>query len=300
MRSSYIVNVNESNPNPLASAWADHSRSWQSNVYAYPVLSRRAGGISLGVNLNLDKACSFACPYCQVDRTVPGSRLPIDVDAISAELEALIAEYRENGLALFSSFQDIPAEKRVLRDLCLSGDGESTMAPAFAEVCQRLLALQKVHADLDFKLILITNATLLHRAPVQQGLQALCAQHGEIWGKLDAGSEAWFQRVNVSRYTLDHIERNLSTTARAYPLRIQTMLCSLQGEMPSPAELEAYAVRVARIRAAAPEHFLSVQLYSVVRSTALPLVGPVPLTFLENTAQLLRRASPGIAVGIFP
>lgn len=294
------MHVNESSSNPLASAWADHSRSWQNNVFVYPVLSRRAGGISIGINLNLDKACTFDCPYCQVDRSIPGGKLPIDLDTLSAELENMLAVYRQTGLADFPSFHGIPADRRILRDLCLSGDGESTLAPEFSSVCARLRELQSVHADLELKLVLITNATLLHQPRVQQGLADLCAHRGEIWGKLDAGTEDWYQRVNISRHKLDHIEKNLVDTVQRFPLRIQTMLCSLQGDTPSPDELEAYATRVARIRAAAPDHFLSVQLYSVVRSTARPQVGPVPLDFLQNTAQLLQRVSPGIEVGIFP
>ena len=46
-----------------------HPRSFADFRYVYPVVSRRAGGISLGVNLNLDKRCNFRCIYCQVDRS---------------------------------------------------------------------------------------------------------------------------------------------------------------------------------------------------------------------------------------
>ena len=54
--------------NPL---FTSHPRGFAANRYVYPVLSRRAGGISIGVNLNLDRACNFHCIYCQVDRTAP-------------------------------------------------------------------------------------------------------------------------------------------------------------------------------------------------------------------------------------
>jgi wyosine [tRNA(Phe)-imidazoG37] synthetase (radical SAM superfamily) len=286
--------------NPLANAWADHNRAWQDNTYVYPVISRRAGGISIGINLNLDKACTFDCPYCQVDRTQAGDRRPLDLDTIQAELEAMISAYRSNGLADFPSFQAIPAQQRILRDLCLSGDGESTMVPEFAAVCTRLRNIQQSHDDLNLKLVLISNATLLHQPHVIQGLEQLCATQGEIWGKLDAGTEEWFQRVNISRHHLDSIERNLSQTVEKFPMRIQTMLCTLDNEMPSENEMNAYIERVCRIRDQAPHHFLGVQLYSVVRSTARLHVGPVPLAFLENTALRLQKHSPGIQVGIYP
>lgn len=286
--------------NPIAQAWADHSRSWQENLYVYPVLSRRAGGISIGVNLNLDKACTFDCPYCQVDRSVPGPRRAVSVEGIAQELEAMIAAYRRDGLASFPSFAGVPAEARVLRDLCLSGDGESTLCPEFPAVCRLLSDVQVAHAELDLKLVLITNATLLHLPRVQQGLETLCARRGEIWGKLDAGTEAWFQRVNVSRHTLDHVQSNLEATAARFPMRIQTMLCTLEGEAPSAQELQAYVQRVARVHALAPGNLLGVQLYSVVRSTARPHIGPVPLDYLQETARLLQQYCPGLAVGIYP
>jgi len=291
--------VNEQN-NPLASAWADHNRAWQDNLYVYPVISRRAGGISVGINLNRDKACTFDCPYCQVDRTIPGEKGLPDVDRIAAEIEALIAAYRDDGLTHFPSFANVPVKQRILRDLCLSGDGESTLSPVFPEVCALMRSLQDAHLDLDLKLVLITNATLLTQDRVRTGLAQLCSFNGEIWGKLDAGTEDWFQRVNISRYKLDAVEQNLIATVREFPMRIQTMLCSLRGEAPSTEELNAWAERVARIRAASPGHFKSVQLYSVVRSTARPDVGPLSITFLQQAAQLLERHSSGIDVGIYP
>ncbi len=51
--------------------FTQHSRSWQSNRYVYPVISRRSKGLSIGVNLNPDKVCNFDCVYCCVDRTHP-------------------------------------------------------------------------------------------------------------------------------------------------------------------------------------------------------------------------------------
>ncbi len=45
-----------------------HERQFADNRFVYPVLSRRSGGISVGVNLNPDKVCNFDCVYCQVNR----------------------------------------------------------------------------------------------------------------------------------------------------------------------------------------------------------------------------------------
>ena len=45
----------------------EHRRVREAGGLVYPVLSRRSGGLSLGVNLFPDaKRCSFDCPYCEV------------------------------------------------------------------------------------------------------------------------------------------------------------------------------------------------------------------------------------------
>ncbi|MCK7501470.1 MAG: hypothetical protein MZW92_74080 [Comamonadaceae bacterium] len=44
----------------------DHSRESAGLTYVYPVISRRAGGVSVGINLNPNNACNWRCIYCQV------------------------------------------------------------------------------------------------------------------------------------------------------------------------------------------------------------------------------------------
>ena len=66
-------------PNSRLKAHEDHRREWREFDYAYPVLSRRSKGISLGVNLNPDKICNFDCVYCEVDRNTPGKRSDISI-----------------------------------------------------------------------------------------------------------------------------------------------------------------------------------------------------------------------------
>ena len=63
-----------------------HPRVFAANRYVYPVLSRRAGGISIGVNLNLDQSCNFRCIYCQVDRSQP-AEAEFTSDRLAEELD---------------------------------------------------------------------------------------------------------------------------------------------------------------------------------------------------------------------
>ncbi len=51
------------------------------------MLSRRAGGISIGVNLNRNKFCNFHCIYCQVDLAEPGEDDLVDLQRLEQELD---------------------------------------------------------------------------------------------------------------------------------------------------------------------------------------------------------------------
>lgn len=278
--------LNEDSPAPLKAAWADHGRQFQKYHWVYPVVSRRAQGISLGINLNIDTICNFDCVYCQVDRTVPPPQpTHNDVAQISAELSHAIAHWRRNKFQDAPRFQNLTASQLELRDFCMSGDGEPSSAPEFPAVVQELIALKTRENLPQVKLVLITNATLLHRPTVQAAIAQMAAHHGEIWAKLDAGTEAYFQLINRSRYKLDHIEANIISAAQQFPVRIQTMWCQYLGQIPSPEEISAYAERVVRIEAAARQagrNLLEIQLYSVVRRTAEAEVQALPPEFLED------------------
>ena len=75
---------------PIIPAFRSHPRVWEGNRYVYPVLSRRARGLSVGINLSPHKACNMDCVYCQVDRTVEATLKTVDLDIVEAELNALL------------------------------------------------------------------------------------------------------------------------------------------------------------------------------------------------------------------
>jgi hypothetical protein len=270
----------------LSDLHRSHPRIYESFTYAYPVLSRRSGGVSFGVNLNLDKLCNFDCPYCQVDRTVPGKPQKLDLAVIRAEVETLLASVDERGVCRLPLFDALPDERKMLRDIALSGDGEPTMVPEFAAVAEMLAGVQAARPELDFKLVLITNATLLDRAAVQAGIGSLLSRRGEVWAKLDAGTEAWYQKVNVSRVNLDRIEANLIALGRKHPFKIQSFFCSLRGSDGNvigwdEAEITAWLSRLARVRDSGAD-ILEVQLYTLARRPAEAFVQPVSGAFLAD------------------
>lgn len=256
-----------------------HPREFSGFTYAYPVISRRSGGVSIGVNLNIDKHCNFDCPYCQVDRTVPKAKQPIDAARIKEEVGRLLDAVDANGICRIEKFTSIPDAAKRLKDIAISGDGEPTMVPGFAEVCASLESLQASRPALDFKLILITNSTMLDRPAVLAGIGSLLSRRGEVWAKLDAGTEEWFQKINISRISLDRIEANLIRLGKSHPYSIQSMFHAIDGTPPSPAEVDAYLERLKRIRDAG-SRIDEVQLYTLARKPAQSSCTPVEPAFL--------------------
>ncbi|HET7854477.1 MAG TPA: radical SAM protein, partial [Candidatus Methylomirabilis sp.] len=90
----------------------DHPRQLDENRYVYAVLSRRSGGVSIGINLNPDKVCNFDCIYCQVDRTTPGRYRRVDLGILEQELRDILAKARSGALFEHPPFSAIPAPLR--------------------------------------------------------------------------------------------------------------------------------------------------------------------------------------------
>jgi len=138
-----------------------HERDFRANHYVYPVLSRRAGGISIGVNLSPSKACNFGCVYCQVDRDASpqGKPEPIDLDRLAVELDTMLDLVVSGRLFRETKFRNTPESLRRLNDIALSGDGEPTLCARFEEAVTVAARALRQHSLGNVKLVLITNAT---------------------------------------------------------------------------------------------------------------------------------------------
>src|SRR3984893_13026247 len=169
-----------------------HQRTFQTNRFVYPVLSRRSGGISLGVNLNPDKVCNFDCIYCQVDRTTQSETRFVEMSQLLEELEHTLRLVASGELFEHPQFKDTPEQFRRVNDLAFSGDGEPTTNRNFDEIIGAC-ASPKRRLGLDaVRMLLITNASMFHGAHVERGLAILDQNNGEIWAKLEAGTEEYF------------------------------------------------------------------------------------------------------------
>lgn len=267
--------------------FADHPRSWRDNLYVYPVVSRRAGGVSIGVNLNPDKACNFDCVYCQVDRTIPPVVRKVDLDVLRAELEGTTAAVVSGALFDDPHFSSVPASARRLNDIAFSGDGEPTASPVFVEAVEIAADVRRRLGREDLKLVLITDAAYLNKPRVREGLALMDAHNGEIWAKLDAGTEEYFRLVNRPNCTLRHILDNILEAARVRPIVIQSLWMNVRGEPPPEHEVDAFAERLREITAGGGQVKL-LQIYTIARQTAESWVTPLDDAALEGIADRVR------------
>jgi wyosine [tRNA(Phe)-imidazoG37] synthetase (radical SAM superfamily) len=276
---------------------ADHSRDITGMTYVYPVISRRAGGVSIGINLNPNNACNWRCIYCQVPNLSRGTAPAIDLAKLEAELRALLHEI------VYGDFmqRQVPAEARRLHDIALSGNGESTSAKEFEQVIE---LLGRVKADYDLpealKLVLITNGSLIDRDSVQRGLSRMAIFNGEVWFKLDSVTREGRQLINNTRMSLKKMRRNLQLSASLCPTWLQTCVFQIDGMPPSRNESEAYLRFI--------EEFLSeggvlegVLLYGLARPSLQPeraRLTKIRQEWMEAFSEQIRRR--GLAVKLNP
>ena len=266
----------------------DHSRDSAGLRYVYPVVSRRAGGVSIGINLNPNNACNWRCIYCQVPDLTRGTAPPVDLALLEKELRGFLHELQHGDF-----MQRVPPGARRINDIALSGNGEPTSAQEFNDVIELIAGLKPA----DLKLVLITNGSLIRRENVQHGLRRLAQLNGEVWFKLDRASEAGMALVNDTRTTLDTVRQNLATAIACCPNTwLQTCWFALDGVPPGKQEEDDYLDFLAGVLRdnIRPQGVL---LYGLARPSLqaeAPRLSALPHAQLEQFAQRIRAL--GVAV----
>jgi wyosine [tRNA(Phe)-imidazoG37] synthetase (radical SAM superfamily) len=263
-----------------------HERRFDANRFVYPVLSRRSRGLSIGVNLNPDKVCNFDCIYCQVDRTRQSETQFVETDGLIAELDDMLGLIASGEIYETEKFRTTPPELRRLNDIAFSGDGEPTTYRNFDELIASCAAVKRRHGLDDVKLVLITNASMFHRPHVERGLEILDENNGEIWAKLEAGTEEYFKLVDRTPIPFQQILDNIKRAAQVRPLVIQSLFMRVAGEPPAAVELDAFCDRLNEITAAGGRLKL-VQVYTVARRPAEEIVSPLSDEEVDRIASLV-------------
>ena len=263
-----------------------HPRRFEENRFVYPVLSRRSEGISIGVNLNPDKVCNFDCIYCQVDRRTQSETRFVAVEQLLAELEDTLTLAASGELFTHEKFRDTPPALRRLNDIAFSGDGEPTTYKNFDEIIAACADLKR-RLGLDaVKMVLITNASMFHRPHVERGLAILDQNNGEIWAKLEAGTEEYFQLVDRTPIPFRQILDNITAAAQVRPLVIQALFMRVNSQPPSQEELDAFSDRLSEIQAAGGKLQL-VQVYTVARKPTESYVAPLANAEVDSIVDLV-------------
>jgi wyosine [tRNA(Phe)-imidazoG37] synthetase (radical SAM superfamily) len=273
-----------------------YPRNFLDNRYVYVVLSSRARGLSVGLNLTPSRACNFDCVYCEVNRNQPERASQLDVEVMAGELRHTLASIQSGQIRKMAGFAHISEELLHLRHVALSGDGEPTLCPKFAEVVQAVIHLRALGTFPFFEMVLVTNATGLDRPEVQQGLKFFTKQD-EVWLKLDAGTQEYMNRVNRPHVPLDRVLSNMLALGRQRPIVVQSLFGALHGEEPPEAEVEAYAQRLQDLKQGGANISL-VQIYSAGRPSANSGCYHLPLKSLSRIAQQVKRIT-GLTVEVF-
>ncbi|RLS57665.1 MAG: radical SAM protein [Planctomycetota bacterium] len=260
-----------------------HPREFEANRFVYPVLSRRSQGLSIGVNLNPDKVCNFDCIYCQVDRRSESETRFVGLDLLLDELEGMLRWASSGEIYQHPQFASVPEALRRVNDIAFSGDGEPTTYRNFDEIMEQAAAVKRRLGLDPIKMVLITNATMFHRPVVERGLATLDVNQGEIWAKLDAGTEAYFRLIDRTAIPFQRVLDNLLRAARERPLVIQSLFMQVHGVGPTTAEIDAYVARLQSIRNEGGQ-LSRVQVYSVARQPAESFVSALPVNELKSIA----------------
>ncbi len=274
-----------------------HQRHFESNRFVYPVLSRRSGGISIGVNLNPDKVCNFDCIYCQVDRTSQAETRFVETHELLEELDSMLAQVGSGAIYQEGKFRDTPPHLRRLNDIAFSGDGEPTTYRNFDEIIAACADIKRSHGLEQVKMVLITNASMFHREHVQRGLELLDQNNGEIWAKLDAGTAEYYHLIERTKIPFERILQNITSAALLRPIVIQALFMKVDRQSPSWEEQLAFCDRLREIRESGGKIKL-VQVYTVARKPAESFVTPLEDEEVETLAELVRQQT-GLQVAAF-
>jgi wyosine [tRNA(Phe)-imidazoG37] synthetase (radical SAM superfamily) len=261
----------------------DHSRELSGLKYIYSVISRRAGGLSVGINLNVNNACNWQCIYCEIPNLTRGTPPPIELDVLENELrfflhEIIHGDYMEKNISI---------EDRHLKDIAFSGNGEPTSAEEFPQV---ILIVKKILQEFGLlhkiKIRLITNGSLMHQDSVLKSIELLKEINGEIWFKVDAATEETIKTINQVNLKPNQILERLLNTANICPTYVQTCIFMIDGKSPDEKNINAYIELINK----AKKNIKGVHLYGLARPSLQPRakdLGRISEEKLQNIAKKL-------------
>ncbi|MEK9770846.1 MAG: radical SAM protein [Nitrosomonadales bacterium] len=212
----------------------NHDRDIFPSKYIYPVISRRAGGLSLGINLNTNNACNWQCIYCEVPNLIRGKPEAINCVQLQEELHHWLNEI------INRSFLSRLKSNTEFKDIAFSGNGEPSACPELFKILTIVVnELELFKLQDKIKIRIISNGSLLENQ--KDALQLLQSINGEIWFKVDATQEADIKMINQINPSLNSIKNNLAYSIQHCKTIIQSCFIEMNQQKPDKNFLDAYA-----------------------------------------------------------
>jgi len=271
-----------------------HPRGRAEAAIIYPVISRRARGLSLGINLFPDrKRCTYNCPYCEV-KAFSNPDAPLRAGTVEAELRAFFAQE-----------WNIYSGQFELKDISVSGNGEPTLSPLLEEALDAAFAVLRDMEGTEpsfaqVPVVLITNSTGFLKPTICDMLERFSRKARlAIWAKLDGGSPVMHRLLSGAEFEYGRIVDAIAAFAARVPVTLQAMVCrdSRSGQVLFDTEgylatLQCLGQKKVRIAA--------IQLYTVARPPAEPWIEGLDDAQMRAIAGRVRAALPrGIEVECF-
>ena len=266
--------------------------------YVYPVISRRMGGLSIGVNFNTNNACNWRCIYCQVPDLKIGAAPEMDFQLLESELKFFLDDVLNGDF--YERFQ-VDEDKRLIKDIAIAGNGEPTSLKEFVravELIGKIATQAGVFPHSNY--VLITNGSLLHQAKVQDGLKILKSYGGEVWFKLDSATEEGRALINNAGQSLDASIENLMISAKLCTTKLQTCLFDYGQQGLSDKEKRAYLDLLRRIKKSGC-NLQQVMLYTIARPSLQPeavKLASLPVETLNTFADDIRLLGFDVVVSV--
>lgn len=244
----------------------NHDRDVAGFKYVYPVVSRRAGGVSVGVNLNPNNACNWRCAYCQVPNLIRGAAPPIDIELLTRELGELFTMVQTPSWLS----ENVPEGAQRVVDVAISGNGEPTTCANLDEVLDEVLRTVDEHRPSgSLSKVIISNGSMMDRPAVKRALSRWREADGEVWFKVDAGTAVERERLNGTSQSNERTHKLLHLCCGLTRTRIQTCVVTWDGLPPDDAQRASY-ITFLRDAISGGANIHDILLYGIARESHQP------------------------------
>lgn len=270
----------------------NHDRDVAGYQYIYPVISRRSGGLSIGINFNTNNACNWRCVYCQVPDLIIGTAPELDFGLLAAELAEFLHDVLQG--SFYERFQ-LESDMCVIKDIAISGNGEPTSVRKFTQAIATIIqVVEQAKIAEPFQYVLISNGSLMHKTEVKAGLTLFNQSNGQLWFKLDSGTDVGRELINHAALNKQRQMENLISSAQLCTTWVQTCMLNYAGRddvgLVSEGEQTAYLTLIENVMQQVS--LQGVMLYSLARRSLQPeasLVTSVTAEQMNHFAERIRQ-----------